>query len=308
MPFSPRNMPPLRLTRVHLVLEGPKSPLRQDGADTCKKGPPHRGAQIFADLLSRSLSRLQGDVAGEAVGDHDIDRAPAHVVAFDETHITNGKRRILENGGRLLDFVETLDLLDADIEEPDRRLLHAEQRPRHGRAHQRKLDQLARVGTDIGADIEHNALALDGGPDGGNGGAVDAGDRLQAELRHGHQRAGIAGGHRGVGAAVAHRFERKPHARFPAALAQRLTRLLVHGDGDVGVDDLRLGGERKVGAELRFDAGGIADHEEPRLGMTDRAYCRGGNDHAWTVVPAHGVERNGDWSTHVLLPFRKNDR
>jgi hypothetical protein len=25
------------------------------------------------------------------------------------------------------------------------------------------------------------------------------------------------------------------------------------------------------------------------------------------VVPAHGVERYGDWSTHDFLPFRMND-
>ena len=35
---------------------------------------------------------------------------------------SDGKRRFLENGGRLLDFVEALDLFHADIEEPDRRL------------------------------------------------------------------------------------------------------------------------------------------------------------------------------------------
>ena len=30
------------------------------------------------------------------------------------------------------------------------------------------------------------------------------------------------------------------------------------------------------------------------------------NDHAWPVVPAHGVERYGDWRTHTLMPIRKD--
>ena len=130
-------------------------------------------------------------------------------------------------------------------------------------------------------------------------------DRLQAELRHDHQRAGIAGGHRGVGAAVSHRFERKPHARMIAALAQRLARLRVHGDGDVGVDKLGLGGERGMGLELGLDAGAVADQQEAHVGMADQRDRGGRNDHAWPVVPAHGVERYGDWSTHYSVPIRK---
>ena len=71
----------------------------------------------------------------------------------------------------------------------------------------RELDELAGIGADIGADVEHDALALDRGPLDGDRRAIDASNRLQAELGHGHQRAGVAGGHRGVGAAVAHRLD-----------------------------------------------------------------------------------------------------
>ncbi len=53
-----------------------------------------------------------------------------------------------------------------------------------------------------------------------------------------------------------------------------------------------------MGGKLGLDAGGVADQEEARLGMADQRNRRGGNDHAWSVVPAHGVERDGDWSTH----------
>ncbi len=58
--------------------------------------------------------------------------------------------------------------------------------------------------------------------------------------------------------------------------------------------------------KLRLDAGGIPDHEKSHIGVTDqRNRCRR-NDHAWSVVSAHGVERYGDWSTHSLSPIRKN--
>ena len=165
-----------------------------------------------------------------------------------------GSGDFLQNGGGLSDLVDALHFLDADIEQPDRGLVDAEQCARHARAHQRELDELAGIGADIGANVEHDALALDGRPDGGDGRAVDAFKRLQAELRHDHQRAGIAGRHGGVGAAVSHRLEAKPHARVIAALAQRLARLRVHGDGNFGVDQLRLGGERGMGLELGLDA------------------------------------------------------
>jgi hypothetical protein len=39
--------------------------------------------------------------------------------------------------------------------------------------------------------------------------------------------------------------------------------------------------------------------------MADQRRGGGGNDHAWPVISAHGVKRDGDWSTHLLVPFRK---
>jgi len=65
-------------------------------------------------------------------------------------------------------------------------------------------------------------------------------------------------------------------------------------------------GERRMSGKLGFDARGVADQEEARLRVTDQHDRRGGNDHAWPVVPAHGVERYGDWSTHFSMPFRKS--
>ena len=69
---------------------------------------------------------------------------------------------------------------------------------------------------------------------------------LQDEHRLRHEGAGIAGGNGRVGTAFAHRLEAQPHAGMPAALAQRLARLRIHGDGNIGVEDLGLGGERRL--------------------------------------------------------------
>ena len=89
--------------------------------------------------------------------------------------------------------------------------------------------------------------------------------------------------------------------------AQRLARLRVHGDGHVGVEDLRLGGERRMGFEFRLDAARVADQQEARVGVADKRDRGGRNDHAWSVVAAHGVERYGDWSSHMLpMPIRKD--
>ena len=135
-------------------------------------------------------------------------------------------------------------------------------------------------------------------------GTIDSGNGPEAELGHGHESAGIAGRHDGIGVAVADRFQREPHARLPPALAQGLARLGIHGHRHVGMDQLRLGGERRMGGQLGLDAGFVANQDEPHVRVADQRNRGSGNDHARSVVPAHGVERDGDWSTHFSLPIR----
>src|ERR1039457_2772186 len=117
---KPKKYAAIQLARIQLFLESAEGALRQEGTGASKQRPPHGGAQILADLLSGSFGGLQGDVAGEAVGDHHVDHAVANGVALDETMIIDGKGRILQRCRRLLDFPQALDLLDPDIEEPDR--------------------------------------------------------------------------------------------------------------------------------------------------------------------------------------------
>ena len=119
------------------------------------------------------------------------------------------------------------------------------------RAHDREIDQVLGIGADRGADIEHDRFAAQGRPQRRDRRPLDAGQRLEIELRHRHQRAGIAGGHRHVGLALLDRIDGEPHRRFPAAIAQRLARLVLHPHRDVGMDEPRRRLERRPGIEQR---------------------------------------------------------
>jgi hypothetical protein len=57
---------------------------------------------------------------------------------------------------------------------------------------------------------------------------------------------------------------------------------------------------------LSLDAARVAHEQEARVGVTDKRDRRARDDHAWSMVAAHGVERYGDWSSHMVpLPKGK---
>ena len=86
-------------------------------------------------------------------------------------------------------------------------------------------------GADVGAEVEHDAFGLDGRPQAGDGGPLDAGHGPQDQLGHGHQGAGVAGRDGNIGLALLHGLERQPHAGALAA-PHRLARLVLHLDGE----------------------------------------------------------------------------
>ena len=108
----------------------------------------------------------------------------------------------------------------------------------------------------------------------GNRRPVDPGQHAQAEPRHRHQRAGIAGGNRDIGLAFLDGLDRKPHRRVLAAAAQRLARLVVHADGDVGMDDARGRLQRRMFGELRVDQRAVAEQQEFGVGMSGSTKSR----------------------------------
>jgi hypothetical protein len=71
------------------------------------------------------------------------------------------------------------------------------------------------------------------------------------------------------------------------------------------MNDFAFVRESGMGGKLRLDLRFVADKDEAQIRMTDERNGRGRNDHAGTVVPAHGVKRYGDWSTHSELPIWK---
>ena len=81
------------------------------------------------DLIGRSFRGLQGDITGEAFGDHDVDRSLADVVPLHKTRIINMRQiRFAQHGAGITNGFQPFHLLDTDIEEADRRL----QQPQDG--------------------------------------------------------------------------------------------------------------------------------------------------------------------------------
>ena len=170
----------------------------------------------------------------------------------------------------------------------------AEQDARGGGAHHGQIDEMVGIGADRGADVEHDRFAAQGRPQRRDRRPLDARQGLEIELRHRHQRAGIAARYRDVGVTLLDRVDGEPHRGFPAAVAQRLARLILHPHGDVGVDELRGGFERGPRVEERRDQRGIAEEQEFGLGWRVSARSRAGNDHSGPVVSPHRIESNAD--------------
>src|SRR5262249_59985525 len=98
-----------------------------------------------------------------------------------------------------------------NMEDPPRRPVETKKPSRHGTAHGGELDKMLGIGTDRGAQIEHDGLALERRPQSGNRRAVDPRHGSQVDLRHGHQRAGIAGGDGNIRLARLRRIDGEPH-------------------------------------------------------------------------------------------------
>ena len=123
------------------------------------------------------------------------------------------------------------------LSRPTRRRLDVEHDARHRRAHDGEIDEVLRVGADRGADVEHDRFAAHRRPHRRERRALDQRQHVQADLRHRHQRAGVAGRDRAIGLAALDRLDRPPHRGDAPALAQRLARLVGHLHRDVAMDD-----------------------------------------------------------------------
>ena len=73
-------------------------------------------------------------------------------------------------------------------------------------AHDGELQQMPRLGSHVGPDVEQHRVPAEVGEDGGDGGTIDAGQYADDEHRDGQGGARVAGRHEGGRLAVAHQL------------------------------------------------------------------------------------------------------
>src|SRR5690606_10476527 len=104
----------------------------------------------FGNLPRGSFGGLQGNIAGEALGHHHIDRSLADIIALDETVVVERCEiggGFTDQAAGLFDLLLSLHLLDPDIEKTDRRSIDLEKSARPGTAHQGKVEKLLGIAT-----------------------------------------------------------------------------------------------------------------------------------------------------------------
>jgi len=204
-------------------------------------------AEGYAEEFGGAFKGLEGDVADEAVAYGDVGVAVEKVAAFDvadEVDVGDGA----EEGEAVAGEGVALGVLFADGEEADAWVGDLEDVFGVHLAHDGELDEVVWVAVDVGANVEEQGRdAVDGRQDGGEGGAIDAGEHAQDHLCSSHGGAGVAGGEEaggaagaggvavggvmsvGAGEALADHLEADAHGGV-ALGADGLGGLVVHGD------------------------------------------------------------------------------
>ena len=170
---------------------------------------------------------------------------------------------------RFLHELVTLGVFLADVEQADARIRDAEHIARDDRAHGGELRELQRRGLGVRAEIEHVGVAAVARRHRRHDGrAFHRPHGLQHEVRHGRQRAGIAGADHGSGAAFLHQVDGDAHGGILAA-ANRLARMFGHADH---------GGRRMhASARARTAAGALASAGSMTRGLPTRISSRAGS-------------------------------
>ena len=193
-----------------------------------------RPAQELAHQLGGAFGGLERDIAGEAVGHHHIHGALRRCHRLRQSRerpwadCWRAARRIC--GGALappsLPFCSSAPTLS--------RPTLGWSRPRMAWAKASPITAKSTSCSARGADIGAAHPAPRSGRAGSARSTAMAGREMPSmmpswNMRHRHQRAGIAGGDRDIGLAVLHAFDGVPHAGVPAA-AQHMAGLVLHRD------------------------------------------------------------------------------
>src|SRR5260221_2043752 len=235
-----------------------------------RQGPSHEqrakhGQRVALDLLAhgtaeergRALCGLQQYIAGEAVRDDDVAGPREEIAALDgadEVEVPRG----FEERQHLLHELVPLALLLADREQPDTRVLVAQEVAGEAGAHVRELDEPRALHLGVGAHVEHHRALPGVGEERGQRGARNALEPAEPEQRARHDCAGVACAENAVQlpvlVALGEHTERGP------GLACGHGRLGAHVHLFGNVDDVH---ERRVhvGARQRRTELGLVAHE-----------------------------------------------
>src|ERR1700722_8387686 len=275
-------------------------------ADAGHKILAHGFAHVLTELPCSALGGLERDVAGEAFCDKNVDCALAQIVAFNEPLIAHvGQVGFAQHAPRRLHLLHALDLLGPDIEETHGGRFDVEYNSRHRRAHDGEIDEMLRVAANGRADIEDDRLAAQCRPHRRDRRPLDRRHRVQAELGHRHQGAGVAGRDRAIGRARLHRFNRLPHRRDAPSSAQSLAWLVAHLARDVGMKNARLGGELGMTLEDGADHAPLAVEKKLNVGKAFKRQGRGGQNDRWAMIATHRVQRYANVACHSLVRPRR---
>src|SRR5690349_9429528 len=115
--------------------------------------------------MCRAFSRLERDVACEALRDNHIYNAFSNIVPLNEAVIFEKRKVALaQNLSGFTHLLEPFDFLDADIQQADGWPLDIEEHARHGAAHDSKVDEMGFIGADRCADIQNDGLSFERRP------------------------------------------------------------------------------------------------------------------------------------------------
>src|SRR5271166_885904 len=104
------------------VAAHPKLPERAAGkqiADAGRQRMTEGRLEEFAEELGSSLRGLDGDVAGEPVGDDDIDGSRRNVVTLDKPVKMDRGNGCAQSSAGAADGIVPLEILRPDVEQPD---------------------------------------------------------------------------------------------------------------------------------------------------------------------------------------------
>src|SRR5579884_734326 len=279
----------------------------QRAADLRKQtGPQNAFAYDALQIGDQALAHLEHYVSDESVDHDDVGGVVKQILAFhvaDEVH-----RRFAQQLRGFEDLRVAFGLLFADRKNRDARVGNVQHGFGVSRPHDAELLQPFGAAIDVCARIEQNHRTFERGPNGGDRGTRDAGNRAQFYERYRQKRAAVAGRNRGVRRAVFDHADGRTE-RSAVRDTQRLRSVHLHRHVFGGVNDRDV--LRCAALEQRAHARFIAD-ERDVCPILLRRQQRSRDDFLRRVIAAHGIDRDARLRAHLINPRaqrleRRND-